>query len=74
MSVEQAVLEQLRSLPPEKQREVLDFAEFLKQKSAVKRPRRSVKGLCTDLGVHITEDDITVARREMWGGFPREDI
>jgi hypothetical protein len=32
MSVEQSILEKLRILPPEKQQEVLDFAEFLTQK------------------------------------------
>lgn len=31
MSIEQAVLEKVRSLPPDKQQEVLDFAEFLVQ-------------------------------------------
>ncbi len=42
MSIEQAVLEKLRVLPPEKQQEVLDFVEFLGQKHAVaKRPRRN---------------------------------
>ena len=33
MSVEEAVLEKLRELPPERQREVLDFVEFLGSKS-----------------------------------------
>jgi len=31
-SLEQALLDHLRQLPPEKQQEVLDFAEFLRQK------------------------------------------
>jgi hypothetical protein len=74
MNIEQSVLEKLRALPPEQQREVLDFAEFLHQKSIAKRPRRSLKGLWADLGVQITEEDIAEARREMWGNFPREDI
>jgi hypothetical protein len=33
MSIEQAVLEQLRTLPINKQQEVLDFAEFLQTKA-----------------------------------------
>lgn len=74
MSIEQAVVEALRSLPPEQQHEVLDFAEFLKAKAGGKKPRRSVKGLWADLGVHVSEEDIAEARREMWGNFPREDI
>jgi Protein of unknown function (DUF2281) len=31
-SLEQTLLDHLRQLPPEKQQEVLDFAEFLRQK------------------------------------------
>jgi hypothetical protein len=25
-----------------------------------------------DLGINITDEDITAARQEMWGNFPRE--
>ncbi len=71
-NLEQAILENFRLLSPEKQQEVLDFAEFLRQKTAAKRPRRSVKGLCADLNIHITEEDMAEARREMWGNFPKE--
>jgi hypothetical protein len=46
---------------------VLDFAEFLKQKCAVKRPRRNLEGLWADLKVDITESNIEQARLEMWG-------
>lgn len=74
MNIEQALLEKVRSLPLEKQQELLDFAEFLQQKVAVKRPRRSIKGLCADLNLSITEEDIAEARRAMWSNFPREDI
>jgi hypothetical protein len=74
MTIEQAVLETLRGLRPEQQREVLDFAEFLKGKSVAKGPRQAVKGLWASQGVRITEEDIAEARREMWGNFPREDF
>jgi hypothetical protein len=73
VSIEQAILDNLRVLPPEKQQEVLDFVEFLKTKSRLKVAPRSIKGLCADLGVHLTEEDIAQVRREMWG-FPREDF
>jgi mRNA-degrading endonuclease RelE of RelBE toxin-antitoxin system len=73
MTVEQAVLEKLRELPPERQQEVLDFMESLRQKSAPPRPHRSLMGIGADLGVKITREDIDEARREMWGNFPRED-
>ena len=32
MNIEQAILEKIRELPPDKQQEVLDFSEFLSQK------------------------------------------
>jgi hypothetical protein len=74
MSIEQAVLEKLRALPPDKQREVLAFVESLDQQRPARAPRRSLLGLCEDLGVHISEVDLAEARREMWGSFPREDL
>jgi Protein of unknown function (DUF2281) len=74
MNLEQAVLDKLRALPPEKQQEVLDFADFLQQKTMAKRSLKSVKGLCADLKVDITEEDIAQARQEMWGNFPREIV
>ena len=74
MTIEQAIVEKLRVLPVEKQREVLDFVEFLQHKSAPKPPRcrHNPIGLCADLNVDITEADIAEARREMWGNFPRD--
>lgn len=72
MTIEQQVLEKLRGLPPEKQKEVLDFVDFLKEKNDVKNPRRSLRGLWKDLNIDITEEDIAQARREMWANFPRD--
>jgi hypothetical protein len=72
VNLEQSILDNLRQLPPEKRQEVLDFAEFLRQKTVPKQPRLSLKGLWTDQDIHITKEDIAEARREMWGNFPRE--
>jgi Protein of unknown function (DUF2281) len=72
VTIDGMVLAKLRTLPYEQQKQVLDFIEFLQQKQAPKRPRKSLKGLFADLGVHITEEDIAEARREMWGNFPRD--
>jgi hypothetical protein len=75
MNIDQKIMEKLRMLSLEQQREVLDFVEFLQQKKGIeKRPRRSLRGLWADLGVHLSEEDLAEARREMWGSFPREDI
>ncbi|MGL6140321.1 MAG: DUF2281 domain-containing protein [Planktothrix sp.] len=74
MNLEQAVLDKLRTLPLDKQQEVLNFTEFLQQKNLPKRSLKSVKGLCADLKIDITEEDIAQVRQEMWGNFPREII
>ncbi len=70
--LEQVVLATLRQLSPEQQQEVLDFTEFLRQKKSACPPRRSLKGICADRDIHVTEETITAARREMWSSFPRE--
>jgi len=72
MTIEEMVLEKLRRLPPEKQKEVLQFLESLKPEGGTKKPLRSLEGLLEDLNVDITEEDIAQARREMWGNFPRD--
>jgi len=74
MSIEQSVIQKILSLTPDQQREVMEFVESLQKGSPEPSPRRSLMGLFADLNVHITEDDIAEARREMWGNFPREDI
>jgi hypothetical protein len=45
MSVEEQVIATLRTLPPERQAEVLDFAEFLKQRNPPSKEPRPY-GLC----------------------------
>lgn len=72
MTIEEQVLEKLREFPPEKQKEVLDFADFLKQRNGSPNPLHSLEGLLADLNIDITEEDIAQARREMWGKFPRD--
>jgi hypothetical protein len=74
MSIEKSVLEKLLKLPVDKQKEVLDFVESLEKKAVHHRSRRNPKGLWADLGVSISPEDIAEARREMWSGFPREDV
>jgi hypothetical protein len=72
MTIEERVVEKLRDLPLEKQKAVLDFVDSLKEESATKKPRRSLLGLWADLNIHITDEDIAEARREMWGNLPRD--
>jgi len=72
MTIEQAVLAAMRALPPDRQQTVLDFAEYLRAKSAPPADRPTALGLWADLGIDISDEDIAEARREMWGSFPRE--
>ncbi|WP_071188386.1 DUF2281 domain-containing protein [Trichormus sp. NMC-1] len=53
MTIEQAVLENFRELPAEKQQEVLDFIQFLKHKLPSKKrriPPSSIAGKGKTLG------------------------
>lgn len=70
------LLEKLQALPPEKQAEVLDFIDFLIQRTAPSLPPTVTPffGLWSDLGVDLSADDLDAARREQWNGFPREDL
>jgi hypothetical protein len=74
ITLEEQILGSIRTLPLQQQHELLNFAQFLHQKAAVKTPRLSLKGLCADLKVQITEADIDEARQEIWGNFPREIV
>jgi hypothetical protein len=73
MSIDPTFFDKLRTLPPDKQREVEDFVEFLHGKSIPEARKPKIKGLCADLGLKISDEEIAEARREMWGRFPREN-
>ena len=74
MSVEQAILEAVRALPPDKQQEVLNHAARLLEEGAPKRPFKNMRGLWADLGISLSAEEIEENQREMWKNFPREDI
>lgn len=74
MSVEQAILEAIRELPPDKQHEILKHATRLRDEVSAKKPFKSIKGLWADLGVSLSGEEIDENRREMWSNFPREDV
>ena len=65
MSIEQTVMQSLRELPVEKQMEVMDFVEFLRQKQTSKQTRRNPIGMFADLKVSISEEEIDDARRDV---------
>lgn len=71
MDIVQIIQQKVRQLEPNQQQEVLDFAEFLssKRQSTTQQPvpsRRSAAGCLAHLNVHITKEDITEIRHEMW--------
>ena len=72
ITVEEMVLQRLRTLPADRQAEVLDFVEFLSQKGAQGLRRRNPIGLFADLGIEISDEDFAAARSELWRGFPRD--
>jgi hypothetical protein len=69
----ETLVEKIRRLPLDKRQAVEHFVESIEQ-DAVKGPRRSLMGALAHLNIHVTEEDIDEARREMWGNFPRTDI
>lgn len=74
MSLEQAILEAVRELPAEKQREILDHAAKLRDAAIAKSPFKGVKGLWADPGISLSAEEIEENHREMRRNFPREDI
>lgn len=69
------VLALARRLPPlDKIRLIERIAPEIEQDlRAGLRPRKSLLGLCADLGPAPSSEDIAEVRREMWADFPRED-
>lgn len=74
MTIEQTLIETVRSLPPEKQQELLEHSKRLSAERTPVRPRKSGKGLWAGMGISISAEEIDEMRREMWKDFPREDI
>lgn len=74
MNVEETVLDGLKKLPLVKQKEVLDFINFLHHKSENKPEYKSLNGFWSNHRTNITENDIKKIRKEMWADFPRGDI
>ena len=73
MTIEESILERVRALPPAKREDVLKYISSL-DVGGERKPFRSPKGILADLNFTLTEEDLTEARREMWGGFPRDDV
>jgi hypothetical protein len=74
MSVEQAILDAVRALPPDKQRELLNHANSLREEIRPLKPFRSIKGLWLGLGISLSAEEIDENQRELWKNLPRNDV
>ncbi len=74
MNLEHSILNAVRSLPPDQQREILEHVNRLRASTLLKRPRKSGRGLWADLHVSVAAEEIDQLRRELWKGFPRDDV
>ena len=72
MTVVDDIVKLVRNLPIERQVEVRTYAKTMSSAKEIPKPSRNWIGLCAADGIHISEEDIAEARREMWGGFPRD--
>lgn len=76
MNLVEEIAAKSASLPVELQSEVLDFVDFVsdKSRSRASAPKsfESVRGILKR-DLPNLENDIKELRREMWGNFPRED-
>lgn len=72
MTIAESILATVQALPPERQQEVLDFAQFLHARVRPRAARTNLEGLWAGMGVSISEEDIAEARREMWGRFAED--
>ncbi len=73
MELDQAIAERVRKLPPSQKREVLRFVDGLGSRQTPETGA-SLLGIWADLDIVPTADEISEARREMWGQFPREVV
>jgi hypothetical protein len=53
---EERLLEHWRTLPSDKRQEVIDFLEFLRQKSRLAPPVKSSRGLWANLNIPLTKE------------------
>src|SRR5260370_8936646 len=70
MRLEERVLEKQPNLPADKQKEVLDFVDFLRKKNGSKKPLGSLRGLWQDLNTHITDAHLADPPRDTCGNAP----
>lgn len=75
MTFEEALSLVKRLSPLDKVRLIEQITLDIKREAAAPlAPRKSLWGLCANLGPAPSAEEIDQARREEWANFPREDI
>jgi hypothetical protein len=74
MAVIDEIVHLFQGLSPEQQVAVRKYAETIAQTNSFPIPSENWIGICAGEGIHLTEEDIAEARREMWGNFPRDIV
>lgn len=75
MTLEQEILDAVRALPADKQRELLDHVNRLRDEATQPpKPRKSGPCLWADLNMDISAEVIDEARRETWKTFDKDDF
>ena len=76
MTVEQALLVVSKLSLADKLRLIERILPDFEQAVAIEKsvPKRSLYGLCADLGSAPSEEDIAEMRHEAWANFGREDM
>ena len=71
MTLEQEILEAVRALPADKQRELMEHVNHLRDETTQqpRKPRGNGRGLWADLNIDLSAEVIDEARREMWNTF-----
>ena len=64
MTLEQEILDTVRTLPVDQKQEILEHAKRLRGNNP-RQPRRSGRGLLADLNFDVSAEDIDEVRREM---------
>lgn len=72
MSREDALLEAIRELAPDKEKAIRARADQIAVVGVDKKPKPSLRGIWADLQLDVSEQEIKEARREMWKNFPRD--
>ena len=71
------VVEMAKQLPPRDKARLIEILAALIEGDLPATPvgaRKSLFGMCSDLGPAPSAEEIDEARREEWAGFPREEI